>query len=199
MTRTIKASEVKPGMEVEFTTRMKIRLNILRIGPQQEMRDDSGHVARVDADAPVTVLSEPAPAQPEEPTEFGARVGVRDGRFVRLHDEGVRAHVWHEEGTGCRWTWEDLFEMGPVTVIEADPSWTVPADTPEVPERVDEWDTWEDVPEGVVVTTPGLFCHYRKNQGVVEFSDPDNDPDWTEPNIRSMPRRYAPWTRVTDA
>lgn len=69
-------------------------------------------------------------------------------------------------------------------------------DTLEVPERINEWGTWDDVPEGVVVTVPGLFCHYRKNQGVVEFSDPDDDPDWTEPGVRTMPRGYGPWTRV---
>lgn len=79
----------------------------------------------------------------------------------------------------------------PVTVL-AEPQ-------PEEPDRIEEWDTWEDVPKGVAVTTPGLFCHYRKNQGVVEVSYPKENPDWMKCGIRYMSHRYAPWTRVTNA
>lgn len=198
--RQIKASEVKPGMEVEIVTRMRVGLNILRIGPQQEMRDDSGHVARVDADTPVTVLSEPGPPQPEEPTELGVKARVRKGRFVRLHEGLAGSNVWFEEGTGYRWTWDDLCEMGPVTVVP-DQGWTVPAETeltPEVPDRVDEWDTWEDVPEGVAVKNSTLWYYYRKVGGKIEALGPTTGGVWRE---TSLPPGDFPgtWTRVSDA
>jgi len=198
--RQITAAEVKPGMEVQIITRMKIRTSTPWVNSHRDMRDDAGHVVRVDADTPVTVLSEPAPAQPEEPTEFGAKVAVDGCPAVRVNTRSSETGIWALEPWGQEpllKTWAALLEMGDVVV--PDQGWTVPAATPEVPERIEEWDTWEDVPEGVVVTVPGLFCHYRKNQGAIEFSDPDDDPDWTEPGVRAMPREYGPWTRVTDA
>ena len=200
--RQIKASEVKPGMVVRWESRgFTHEGTVERVTSGTSLyttRFINGHFGiNTPSDAPVTVLAEP---QPEEPTEFGARVRVRDGRFVRLDDYAAGVVPWSEKGTGAWWSWDDLCEMGPVTVVP-DQGWEVPDDTetaPEVPDRIEEWGTWEDVPEGVVVTTPGLFCHYRKNQGVVEFSDPDDDPDWTEPGVRTMPRGYGPWTRVSD-
>ena len=152
----------------------------------------------VQSDVEVTVLSEPAPPQPEEPTEFGARVRVRDGRFVRLNGGDPSLGPWYEEGTGYRWSWDDLCEMGPVTVIDAAPSWTVPADTPEVPERIEEWDTWEGVPEGVAVENSTLWYHYRKIGGKNEALWPTNGAVWgkTDFPLGDYP---GPWTRVTDA
>ena len=206
MTRTIKASEVKPGMEVEFTLTRKMMIHkVITWGDShRELRDDTGHVARVDADAPVTVLSEPAPPQPEEPVTLCARIVVAGRKIYRWTEDPKEPWPWRGEALNVDpvlWSWGQLSGLGPVTVVDAAPSWTAPADrepTPEVPDRIEEWDTWEDVPECVVVTTPGLFCHYRKNQGVVEFSDPDDDPEWTEPGVRAMPRGYGPWTRVAD-
>lgn len=193
MTRTIKASEIKPGMEIEIATTRKMTVNrVFTWGDShRELRDDSGHVARVNADARIKVLKEP---QPEEPTEFGARVVAGGCQFVLVN---TALHQWSDI-TGLWNPWREVCARGPVTVIP-DQGWTVPADTPEVPDRIEEWGAWDDVPEGVVVTVPGLFCHYRKNQGVIEFSDPDDDPEWTEPGVRAMPRGYGPWTRVTDA
>ena len=137
--RQIKASEVKPGMEVQFDlsgwdvkgTVATVDVRPHAVGIYTEKWCDMS----LDLDSPVTVLSEP---QPEEPTAFGAKVHVRDGRFVRLVEGGAGFRVWFEEGTESWWTWDDLCEMGPVTVIP-DPSWTVPADTPEVPDRIEEW------------------------------------------------------------
>lgn len=198
MTRVIRASDVKPGMEVEFTLtrRMTIRNVITWDGSHRELRDDTGHVARVDADTPVIVLSEPAPAQPEEPTELGVKARVREGRFVRLHEGLAGSNVWFEEGTGYRWTWDDLCEMGPVTVVP-DQGWTVP-DTPEVPDRVDEWDTWEDVPEGVAVESSTLWYYYRKVGGKIEALGSTTGGVWRE---TSLPPGDFPgtWTRVSDA
>lgn len=195
MTRIIKASEVKPGMEVEFLTRMKIQKNSKWINSHRDMRDDAGHFARVDADAPVIVLSEPAPAQPEEPTEFGARVVVNGRQFVRAYND---SSPWADGKAWDWWTWDELCEMGPVTVIDAAPSWTVPADTPEVPERIEEWDTWEDVPEGVTVANPELNYQYRKASGKIQAMIPIGGGVWRETSL-PLSDFPGPWTRVTDA
>ena len=201
MTRTIKVSEVRPGMEVQWTSLGITRRctgEVVDAGSPRDgvnLRTSEGGAVHIPGDAEVTVLTEP---QPEEPTAFGARVVVNGRRFLRSPEGKCDDQPWLEENEGAWWEWYDLINMGPVQVVP-DQGWTVPDDAPEVPDRIEEWDTWEDVPEGVVVTTPGLFCHYRKNQGVVEFSDPDNDLDWTVPGARTMPREYGPWTRVTDA
>lgn len=203
MTRTIKVSEVRPGMEVQWTSLGITRRctgEVVDAGSPRDgvnLRTSEGGAVHIPGDAEVTVLTEP---QPEEPTAFGARV-VADGMlFVRADDD---ANPWRHLRAVMWVNWRDVCALGEVTVIDADPSWTLPAqvkvEVPAVPERIEEWDTWDDVPEGVVVTVPGLFCHYRKNQGAIEFSDPDDDPDWTEPGVRAMPRGYGPWTRVTDA
>lgn len=203
MTRTIKASEIKPGMTVKFDLDgWRVDGTVSRVEPVTfgvDFYSTQGLEMTLGEDAPVTVLAEPAPAQPEEPRWIAARAKVGDRRFFTV-DESDRP--WRK--ADCmghifpyRYSWSDVCSLGQVTVIP-DQGWTVPADSPEVPERIEEWDTWDDVPEGVVVTVPGLFCHYRKNQGAVEFSDPDDDPDWTEPGVRTMPRDYGPWTRVTD-
>lgn len=190
MTHIIKASEVKPGMEVEFLTRMKIQKNSKWINSHRDMRDEAGHVARVDADTPVIVLSEPAPAQPEEPTEFGAKVIVDGRRFIRA-DDYVRP--WLESEVWTWYTWAHLCEMGPVTVIP-DQGWTVP----DVPKLIEEWDTWEDVPEGVVVSNPELNYQYRKTSGKIETISPISGGVW---GVTSLPlwTYPGPWTRVSDA
>ena len=140
MTRIIKASEVKPGMTIRWETQMEIKSTTEFNGVGGVLISGDNRITEyLASDALVTVVSEPTPPQPEEPTEFGAKVRVRDGRFVRLEEVEVRgALVWFEEGTGYRWTWDDLCEMGPVTVVP-DQGWTVPADTPEVPDRIEEW------------------------------------------------------------
>lgn len=196
--RQIKASEVKPGMKIrwdsgENTYQCKVDKVTPSIAPGVVILDATdGSQFRVGGTPQITVMSEP---RPEEPTTFGARVTVDGLHFVRADDDGA---PWKGEGEPSWWHWNDLCELGPVQVVP-DPSWAVPDNSPEALDRIEEWDTWEDVPEGVVVTVPDLFCQYRKNQGVVEFNDPDTAPDWTKPCIRTMPREYGPWTRVTDA
>lgn len=196
MTRTITPAEIKPGMTIRFDLEgWDVKGTVARMHRRPQgmwLYTDQSFELSLDLDAPVTVLSEP---QPAEPTAFGARVVAGGYEFLLSHG-GRRS--WKARLDGKRYAWTDLCEMGSVAVIDATPSWTVP-ETPEVPERIEEWDTWDDVPEGVVVTVPGLFCHYRKNQGAIEFSDPDDDPEWTEPGVRAMPRGYGPWTRATDA
>ena len=134
--RQIKASEVKPGMVVAapVTRTVTVSENVSGGESWRALSDATGFVTYVDEEASVTVLSEP---QPEEPTEFGAKVRVRKGRFVRLVEGDSGFRVWFEEGTESWWTWDDLCEMGPVTVVP-DQGWTVPAGTPEVPERIED-------------------------------------------------------------
>ena len=205
--RQITAAEVKPGMEVQWTyagiTRQCTPSYVETVSPRggAYLRTFEGGSVQIPSDVKVTVLAEP---QPEEPVTLCARIVVAGRKIYRWTEDPKEPWPWRGEALNVDpvlWSWGQLSGLGPVTVVDAAPSWTAPADrepTPEVPDRIEEWDTWEDVPEGVVVTTPGLFCHYRKNQGVVEFSDPDNDPDWTKADVRHMPRCYSPWTRVTD-
>ena len=202
MTRTIKASEVKPGMTIRWDSGgITYQCKVGGLFPSitsglVSVEAAGGGYIPLSRTQPVTVLSEPAPAQPEEPTEFGARVRVRDGRFVRLGDADLRRHLWHEEGTGYLWSWDDLCEMGPVTVIP-DQGWTVP-DTLEVPERIDEWDTWEEVPEGVTVSNPELNYQYRKACGKIETISPISGGVWGETSL-PLWTYPGPWERVTDA
>lgn len=134
--RQIKAGEVTPGMEIEIVTirNMTVTRVFTWSDSNWELRDDSGHVARVNADAKITVLSEP---QPEEPTVFGARVVAGGRRFVLADDDSA---PWMDTEFWMWRTWEEVCAIGPVTVIDADPSWTVPAEsTPEVPEKLYVW------------------------------------------------------------
>ena len=139
--RKIKASEVKPGMEVQWThagiTRKCVGSVVESASPRHgvNLRTFEGGAVHIPKDVEVTVLSEP---HPEEPTELGVKARVYKGRFVRLREGLAGSKVWFEEGTGYRWTWDDLCEMGPVTVVP-DQGWTVPTDAPEVPERIEEW------------------------------------------------------------
>lgn len=196
--KQIKAREVKPGMEVEFTLtrRMKVYKNVEGDYSERELEDVSGSIVFVGADTPVTVLSEPAPPQPEEPTEFGAKARVRGRCFLRMGEVGVGRYVWFEKWSGSRWSWDDLCEMGPVTVIP-DQGWTVPDDTPEVPERIDEW------PEDDTALRPypwrdreGDTWTWAKAQAEWECHDDRND--YLTAGRRPSPR-FAPFTRVTDA
>ena len=195
MTRTIKASEIKPGMEVQFDLSgwdVKGTVGTVKVLPHSVwIYTEKCCEMSLELDTPVTVLAEP---QPEEPTAFGAKVRVRDGRFVRLDDYAAGVVPWSEKGTGAWWSWDDLCEMGPVTVVP-DQGWTVPADVPEVPERIEEWPEDDD--------------HLR----AYEWQDRDGRPwvySWTHEHwynfsstaisklVTDEPK-FGPWTRVTDA
>ena len=137
MTRTIKVSEVRPGMEVQWTSLGITRRctgEVVDAGSPRDgvnLRTSEGGAVHIPGDAEVTVLTEP---QPEEPTEFGARVVAGGCQFV-LVDTAL--HQWSDI-TGLWNPWREVCARGPVTVIP-DQGWTVPADAPEVPERIEEW------------------------------------------------------------
>ena len=189
MTRTIKASEVKPGMTIQFNLDgWEVKGAVSRVEPVTfglDFYSTQGVEMTLGEDTPVTVLAEP---QPEEPTEFGARVVVNGRRGIR-GDNSVE-HWWVED---VGWhSWDELCEMGPVTVIP-DQGWTAP-ETPEVPERVEEWpedDTalrpypWEDI-EG---------CPWRFF-GEDDWRFKAHSGYWSYPHPTPAD---GPWTRATDA
>lgn len=201
MTRIIKASEVKPGMTIraEYLGVTK-ELTVSYIDP---VRDTGGAEARtglggfvyLSGRKPVTVLSEPAPTQPEEPTEFGARVVVDGRRFLRSPEDRVDSQPWLEENEGTWRDWEELTYLGPVTVIP-DQGWAVPG-TPEVPDRIEEW------PESDEHLRPypwrdrdGDTWTWAKAQATWVCRDHRGDSQMA----RSRPSSWhAPFTRVTDA
>ena len=142
--KQIKAKDIKPGMEVEWTqagvTRKCVAETVDSASPRYgvNLHTSEGGLVHIPGNAEVTVLSEPTSPQPEEPTWFGARVVVDgDEHYVRT---GNGSYPWGR-GDGCLFTWAEVCEMGPVTVVP-DQGWKVPAETeltPEVPERIEEW------------------------------------------------------------
>lgn len=196
MTRTIKASEVKPGMTIRaeylgVTHELTVKyVETARGLGGAEVRTGLGGSVYLSGRKPVTVLAEP---QPEEPTEFGARVVVNGRRFLRASEGGDDYLAWLDSGEGVCCDWEDLCSLGPVQVVP-DQGWTVPADTPEVPERVEEW------PED----DTALRKHeWRDSSG--RFWQSLGEGDWrfeVGPDAWSFsyPSPYrGPWTRETDA
>ena len=144
MTRTIKAAEVKPGMNIRFDLEgWDVKGTVARMHRRPQgmwLYTDQSFELSLDLDASVTVLSEPAPAQPEEPTSAGAKVLAGVHRFLRC-GQGVKPwrRVLSNGAVGnLAWSWSEVCSHGPVTVIP-DQGWTVPADSPEVPERIEEW------------------------------------------------------------
>lgn len=199
--RQIKASEIRPGMEVEWTsvgvTRKCVAETVDSASPRYgvNLHTSEGGLVHIPGNAEVTVLAEP---QPEEPTAFGARVRVRDGRFVRLDDYAAGVVPWSEKGTGAWWSWDDLCDMGPVTVVP-DQGWTVPGDTPEVPERIEEWPEddkhlraygWWDCDDAV--------WSYSLSDGQWGYKYTYENSVWHKDTGLNHPFD-GPWTRVADA
>ena len=186
MTRTITPAEVKPGMRIRWesegiTRECTVAAACTNSMGGLEVTAPSGGRTYVWSDSVLTVLME---AQPEEPTAFGARV-VADGMlFVRADDDAN--------------PWRDVCALGPVTIIDADPSWTLPAQVkvaPVVPERIEEW--------------PKNDEHLR----AYEWQDRDGRPwvysrtheHWYNFSSSAISKlvtdepQFGPWTRVTDA
>ena len=185
--RQIKASEVKPGMTIQWTQGdMVIQVPVGRIGKfgdNHSLRTPQGKAAILPYGTPVTVLAEP---QPEEPTAFGEKVVVAGERALC-----IAQGLWLTDGLE-RCTWDELCEMGPVQVIP-DQGWTVPeqaTETPEVPERIDEW------PEDDTALRPykwmneyGEIWRHGRNSHVE---------GWTSGYLLQNRPVYGPWDRVTD-
>ena len=145
MTRTIKAKDILPGMTIRWSqgdiSYQCTLVSVEHINDDQDAwgKTQQGKIVLIGGDEDVLVIKEPP--QPDEPTGFGAKVRVLEGQFVRLDEPGFRFRLWYEMGTGRRLTWDELREMGPVTVVP-DQGWEPPASSesaPEVPERIEEW------------------------------------------------------------
>lgn len=193
MTRTIKAGEVKPGMEIRWdsggiTYQCKVGglFPSITSGLVSVEASGGGYIPLSSAQ-PVTVLTEP---QPEEPTEFGARVVVNGRRFLRAPEWRLDGQPWLEKGEGIWRDWDELCSLGPVTVIP-DQGWTVPA-APVVPDRIDEWP--ED--DTALRPYPWRDCNGR----VWRYGFIGSAAGWSYDGALSWDKPLpGPWTRETDA
>lgn len=146
MTRTITAAEVKPGMEVQFDLSgwdVKGTVATVDVRPHAVwIYTEKWCEMSLDLDSPVTVLAEP---QPEEPVTLCARIVVAGRKIYRWTEDPKEPWPWRGEALNVDpvlWSWGQLCGLGHVTVIDADPSWTLPAQVkvaPVVPERIEEW------------------------------------------------------------
>lgn len=157
MTREIKASEVREGMEIEWTSRGWFHRGEVSTVKRNDhagvwVQSSDGFEMSVEPDQAFTVLAEP---QPEEPTAFGACVEVAGVKYVRCDDDHLE---W--KGADCNgwWGWSDLCDKGHVTVVNTDPF----ASTEQREPRV--WKRWADVPglTPVPVRVCGIETLYRK-------------------------------------
>lgn len=149
MTRTIKVSEVRPGMEVQWTSLGITRRctgEVVDGGSPRygvHLRTSEGGAVHIPGDAEVTVLAEP---QPKEPVTLCARIVVAGRKIYRWTEDPKEPWPWRGEALNVDpvlWSWGQLCGLGHVTVIDADPPWTTSEDAPEdtlvVPERIEEW------------------------------------------------------------
>lgn len=188
MTNTIKASEVRPGMEVQLDLSgwdVKGTVATVDVRPHAVwIYTEKCCAMSLDLDSPVTVLAEP---QPEEPTEFGAKIVVDGRHFLRAQGDSADDAPWLQQGTNFWYPWEAVCEVGHVTVIP-DQGWTVPADSPEVPERIEEWPEddahlreqwWQDRKGAVWSSRDGQWGYHSFTRGwvgLVGYRYPFNGP-----------------------
>lgn len=216
MTRIITPREIKPGMRIRWTYDEVTHECTVRDCNESDtfggvlfhVTDQS--IAYVYGDTPeITVLSE-LPAQPKEPTVFGARVVVDGRRFVRVADENDHRPWRHLR---ARWwvDWQDVCALGQVTIVEAAPSWDAskesapseesparPAPWAAHPARLQQWDTWEDVP---------VCTHVHGAHGAVQYCKAADGtvsikgvfiPEWREmPRTPERMDELAPFTPAT--
>lgn len=188
--RTITASEIKPGMEIEYehgdwTFRVVV-------GRCEESHGEvwvfsvAGVGRFLENGQKVTVLSEP---QPDEPTAFGACVEVAGERFVCTRPK--HAYAWKQLGMGDSnsYSWYGVTEHGHVTVINPDPF----ANTEQREPRV--WDRWADVPDMVAVRTKsGVVVARRDGDCVYRLF---SDGDWARSILTARDLNFlAPFTEV---
>ena len=143
MSETIKASEITPGMVIEWTDRDAFtRMLVKRYNPSRStVRSVGGAFRYLAPDTDVEVLAAP-PVMPPEPEALGARVKAGDKLFLRAYDDDC---AWLEvTGNihGVAYTWEEVNEFGPVTVIDGNPSWEVES-SEDAPEQ------WDDIEEAL--------------------------------------------------
>lgn len=160
MTRKIKASEVREGMEIEWSDRGWYHRGVVAAVTRNHPRgvwvqSSDGFEMSVEPDEVFTVLAEP---QPPEPTAFGAAVEAGGVWFVRLDVRDLNDpdfQPWQSESL-IQCTWAEVCDQGQVTVVNPDPF----ASTEQREPRV--WDRWADVPDRVTVRLTDVETPYRK-------------------------------------
>lgn len=155
MKREIKASEVREGMEIEWSDRgWYHRGEVVTVKRNDHVgvwvQSSDGFEMSVEPDQAITVLAEP---QPDEPLAFGACVEVAGVKYVRCDNDhlgwkGIEDFGW--------WGWDSLCDAGHVTVVNPDPFGNTEPREPRV------WDRWEDVPGLTPVCVSGIVLPYRK-------------------------------------
>lgn len=143
MTRTIKPSEIRPGMEVQWTLLgVERRCTVAgvdtgRPGGGANLCTSEGGGTHVPGDVVVTVLAEP---QPDEPSP-GSVVRTPGGdMFCRT---GSKGGSWQRvNGKGLAWTWNEILSLDGDPEILFDPE----ADVEQhgVPTRIEKLEDWSD-------------------------------------------------------
>lgn len=188
MTKKIKASEVREGMEIEWTLGWYHRGVVSTVVRNDHVgvwfQSSDGFEMSVEPNQAITVLSEP---QPDEPTAFGACVEVAGVKYVRCDDDELK---W-KPSEGERWRrWSGLCDEGHVTVINPDPF----ANTEQPEPRV--WKRWADVPDRVAVRVGVLETPYRKAGDRIQCRRGSWVPSFAgEYDLN----KYSPFTEVLDA
>lgn len=146
MSETIKASEITPGMVIEWTDRGTFtRLTVDRYNPSlSAVRSVGGALRYLSPDTEVGVVSVPTPPQAPEPKTLGARVKAGDNLFLRV---STYRCSWLEVTGGFHdlaYTWEEVNEFGMVTVFDAEPYW---GDETGDDENLGQWDNVEEALE----------------------------------------------------
>lgn len=196
MTRQIEASEVREGMEVEWTSRGWYHRGVVAAVTRNHpggvwVLSSDGFEMSVEPDQVFTVLSEP---QPEEPTAFGACVEVAGGKYIRADNSDDIPWV-SGLSNGYDWCfWDDICRQGTVTVINPDPFANTEPREPRV------WDLWADVPEMTPVRVGDSYTLYRKVDGRIERKPWAAWAAWaTCAANESDLNQFPPFTEVRDA
>ena len=190
MTRKIKASKVREGMEIRWEEDgAVITLPVFEV-----MEGTCGRVSfvpesrtpwHVKRDQVVTVLRE---SQPDEPLAFGACVEVAGVKYVRVDEHGP---AW-VSNADYEWShWADIRDTGHVTVINPDPFANTEPREPRV------WETWADVPDRVTVRLTVIGTPYRKMGDRIECKPVKA---WVPAFAGEYDlNKYSPFTEVTGA
>lgn len=193
MTRHIKASEVREGMEIEWSDRGWYHRGVVSTVGRNDhvgvwVQSSDGFEMSVEPDQVFTVLTEP---QPDEPTAFGACVEVGGLKYVRIDSRSYAVETycpWMDEGDSGYYRWDQITNQGHVTVVNADPFASTGPREPRV------WDLWADVPEMTQVRVSVFAPRYRKVGDRIECKPVSA---W-EPSVTDEYElnKYSPFTEV---
>lgn len=141
--RQIKPSEIRPGMEIQWTFLgverrcTAAQVDTESLGDGAKLWTPEGAAVHVRADAVVTVLAEP---QLEEPSPGSVVRTPENDMFCRI--ESDRGSWQRIDGTGLAWTWGEIRRIAGDPEILFDPE----ADVKQhgVPIRIEKPEDWDD-------------------------------------------------------